>query len=512
MKMRYTILTAIAVFVMTFSAMAQNLQPKEGFTIHTVQWFEDMQNISAKYGVPEDIIIKVNNLKDFKLFTRQQIYIPISEKYWPGAEASEKKEPVVEPEPVVVEPEPVKEPKEPVMVEPEPVMVEPEPEPVMVEPEPEPVVVEPEPVILPVTEEFATSEYPEVDVDILYPVAEPESKSEITFALVLPFSAKHEAERGNCLDFYSGVLMATKRLAEEGISINLNVHDTKDENYIQQENNDFILGPIKSDDIANILWRVGWIPVVSPLDQKAENLAISHRNLVQAPSPLAAQYEDAVNWACSIAGDKPDNFIIISSPADTMSLRLARTSLDNAGKHYSICNCSVQGEVSGWDRAFNPGARNIVFLAATGEAILNNALRNMVIESTKGDILTFAVSKIRSYDTIPVENLHLANAHITCPYYVDYKDRDTHNFIRTYRALYKTEPSQYAFQGYDLTYFMAKSYSSLGRGWSGYADTLPKMEMLQATFRLQRTESGSLLNHGMRRLEYTKDYKVESVK
>jgi len=476
MKIKKAILTTFAVFAVSFVALAQDLQPREGFTVHTVKWFEDLPNISAKYGVPEDIILKVNRLENSKLNTRQQIYIPTSEKYWPKETAQPT-------------------PSEPIKKE------------------------EHVPVIPEIKESAAVKEESApISEDKVLPVEDqqifntPEPKSEITFALTLPFESGSESERGNCLDFYSGILLASKKLAEEGISINLNVHDISDTDNISQENNDFIIGPIKSDDLSNLLWKVGWIPVVSPLDQKAEALATSHQNFVQAPSGTAAQYEEAVNWACSTSSDKKDNFIIITSSSDTLSLRLARQPLEKAGKTYGICKCSVQGEVSGWNRYFNPDARNIVIIAATGEAILNNALRNMVIESTKGEIVTFAGSKIRSYSTIPVENLHLANTHVLCPYYVDYSDSATHSFVRTYRALYNSDPSQYAFQGYDLAYFMAKSYSDLGRSWSNLADTLPRMDMLQTSFQMQRTDSGAMQNHGMRRLEYTRDYKIELVK
>ena len=46
------------------------------YIVHTVRWFEDLDMISEKYGVPVDIIMEVNGLTGRKLTNRQKLKIP----------------------------------------------------------------------------------------------------------------------------------------------------------------------------------------------------------------------------------------------------------------------------------------------------------------------------------------------------------------------------------------------------------------------------------------------------
>ena len=46
------------------------------YIIHTVKWFEDLDSISEKYGVPVDVIMQENGLTGRKLTRRQKLRIP----------------------------------------------------------------------------------------------------------------------------------------------------------------------------------------------------------------------------------------------------------------------------------------------------------------------------------------------------------------------------------------------------------------------------------------------------
>ena len=48
--------------------------------VHTVKWYEDIEDIAQKYGVSAEAIMEVNSLKDRKLTTRQKIQIPFQEE------------------------------------------------------------------------------------------------------------------------------------------------------------------------------------------------------------------------------------------------------------------------------------------------------------------------------------------------------------------------------------------------------------------------------------------------
>lgn len=441
-------------------AFGQNLQPVEGFTVHTVKWFEDLSSISASYGVPADVIMKINGLKNNKLKTRQELYIPSDEKYWTvilvsgrGSDAAEPLQPAVKEK-----------------------------------------------------TDASLFHWRDKKTDSTFSAYTSAcGNNKVRMALLLPMKDKLNAAQGNNLDFYSGVLLAAKDLGTEGIDVELNVYDFSkgfgDNTGIEQ--NDFVVGPVRCEDIENILdvFDKNTI-IVSPLDHKAERLVGNHPNLVQAPTSQEEQYYGAIR-----AND--DNYIIVTSTVDTTALREARTALETSGIKYSICLCNVSNEIEGWERAFSNEKHNVVIVAVTNEAILNNAIRSIGLYADKGNITAYCNNKVRSYATIPVENIHNAEVHALCTYYIDYTDSRTLSFIHRYRALFNTEPSQFAFQGYDICCFMCKTYAKYGKAWNNLITEEPEMQLLQSDYKMKRISGGGLINSGVRCVAYGSDFSVK---
>ena len=79
---------------------------------------------------------------------------------------------------------------------------------------------------------------------------------------------------------------------------------------------------------------------------------------------------------------------------------------------------------------------------------------------------------------------------------MDYSNPKVDAFVRAYRALFKTEPSQFAFQGYDTArYFMERATKG-----TGYA------RGLHTDFFLEPDEFGNGVNKAVRRIVYRKDF------
>lgn len=451
---KFFILAAVLMAV-SFVTRAQDSTDKD-FIEHKVKWYEDIETISKLYGVPEEVIVIINKLEDTTLHSRQILLIPKSEKQWPAAgtkvaEAEDVQEAVFDTDTVQV---------------------------------------------------FATTV--------------PERKDTVNVGLLLPFINNDRSGNGNNMDFYSGVLMAVKQAGEEGINVNLNVFDFNRDEWMQSEigENDFIIGPVRNDDIEKALVVIrDSIPVISPLDSKAARIARLDRRLVQAASSTAEQYREIAQWASEIGWHHSlARYIIVGSQSDTASLNAAVKAFEDKGLDFRFCTTGVQGEIDGWERTALPadgGGHNIAVLAIANEAILNNAVRNMSIYASEGNVTVLTGSRIRSYETIPEENIHKAEIHAVCPYYVDYTDAATLDFIHRYRSFFRNEPSQFSYQGYDLAYFMITSYSRNGKAWANTIADADKCDMLQTCIKFRKTENGALVNSGLRRIIYRQNYKVE---
>ena len=100
------------------------------------------------------------------------------------------------------------------------------------------------------------------------------------------------------------------------------------------------------------------------------------------------------------------------------------------------------------------------------------------------------------------------NASLT--YNIDYENPDVQNFIRRYRAMFNTEPTQFAYQGYDVTKYFVGLIAKYQNDWMYYLKN-EDAEMLQSSFLFRTNGQGGFLNNGIRRIIYGKDYSIEEV-
>ncbi len=439
--------------------------PADG-SVHIVKWFEDLDVIAEKYGVTVEAIMKANGLKGRKLTKRQKLIIPASSDI--------------------------------------------------------------------VVEETVTEEVPATE-DVETPIAENEEPAveeetedrwifpnrEVSVSLLLPLKATGSASSRNNMDFYSGVLLATYDMAEDGIKTELSVYDVADGNLPvtreRIENSDLVIGPISSGDLGRLFELAPDAKaVISPLDPRAEELVGTHGNMIQAPVPHKLQYEDLAEW---LKEDKKysDKVIVITEKGarQNAAVDMMKAAIDSTGISYGPFSYSIlegRNVTEPLIRLMTDRGTNRFLIASESEAFVNDVVRNLnVLVHKKYDIVLYAPSKIRSFETIEAENFHNVNMHVSLGYYIDYSDKDVMDFIMKYRALFNTEPTQFAFQGYDIASYFIRLYSRYGNRWpSKIGDD--EMQMLQSTFDCMKTDDGGYINTGVRRIIYGNDWSVNKIR
>ena len=428
-------------------APAPEAPAAQGYKEHVRKWYENLDDIARKYKVSKEDIMRFNSLTSETLSRRQVLKIP-TEPLLPAETVDETAEPA---------------PADTLSTSPE-------------EPKKDTVVV---------------SFFP---------------KSCVNVALMLPLTASGAAGDMN-MDFYSGVLLAVKDLEEKGISTELHVHDlTKGTipGAYSLGNTDFILGPISSKDIRTVLDYTGkGIPLISPLDQKAAEIMAEAPLLVQAPPRTEAQYEDIVSW---VREDRTlsDNVLLIKEKG-VQSAASEAISGNMGGQFFPFQTLSYamsEGTTipTRLPLLLSKAGTNRVVIASDREEFVSDVLRNITIMQGKGyEVVVYATSKIRSFDIDPAV-LHELALHVSSSYYVDYSARAVKRFLLEYRALYNTEPSQFAFQGYDIASYFITLVSKYGEGWRIMA---PKTVETGLHMEVRFSEG---VNKGVRRIVYRKDY------
>lgn len=445
---------------------------------YTVSWFDDLSSVAAKFNVSEDAIIAANNLKTRKLKNRQVLIIPAP------TQSQAKKE--AEDEVKVAE-----------SAQPEAVAVEME------------------------NEEAESWDYFADATSITDLFFTSSAKPEVYMSLVLPFKANGTSGSRNNMDFYSGVLLAARDLTDNGIDIKLKIFDSANDsikiNVRELKDSDVIIGPVSTKDINSTLAMTsGACPIVSPLDQRVETLVSKHRNLIQAPTSQYAQYTDLANW---IKEDMlaDDRVIIVSEKGGRQSDngKAIISVINSQGIEYTPFTYSI---LEGRDiqqvleSKLTPTGINRFIIASESEAFVNDAIRNMnLILHNKFNVVLYAPSKIRTFETIEIENLHNVSLHTSLSYEIDYQSDQTRSFLGKYRAMFGTEPSQFAFQGYDLAKYFAEIIAKYPHDWMSHLEE-HKAEMLQSSISFWSNGTGGYVNQGTRRIIYGKGYSITEAK
>lgn len=439
-------------------------------TVHVTKWYEDLDTIAEKYGVSVEAIMKANGLTGRKLSSRQKLVIPDPDETFEEtvlAEASEDAR---------SEEKPAEEAADTVSVQ----------------------------------EADTVDTMQQI---VLYP------KEKVTATLLLPLNANGTTGSRNNMDFYSGVLLAVNDLAEEGISTDLNVYDISGGATVTEEDlegSELIIGPVSAGDIGRYFGIVPQgLSLVSPLDQRAERLVDAHSNMVQAPTPHEVQYQDLIAWLKEdMTGG--DSVIMITEKGVHSDVAIAMKSImDSSAVSYHPFSYSI---LEGRDvtrtlaGVMTPTGVNRVVIGSDNEAFVNDVVRNLnLLIHRKLNVVLYGTSKIRGFETIEAENFHNTSMHVSLSYYIDYEDARVKAFLMKYRALFNTEPTQFAFQGYDIAkYFIPLAYT-YGERWP---EMLSESEraMLQSTFKCVREGDGGFVNHGIRRIVYGNDWNIEKVR
>lgn len=442
----------------------------EEFTVHTVKWYEDLSSIANKYRISKESIIAYNKLSSPRIQKGMKLKIPKD----PSAMAA------------------VTEGQEVPEVQEEQVSGQ---------------------------QMATTAELADEEVTVTGETAETEIPSERNYlrtALLLPFNAGTGKVNDSNYDFYSGALLALKDLADAGLNVDLSVYDISRKGVLETaeiyNTNDVILGPISLENINDAL---DVCPadkiIISPLDPKTVSLAAGTPNFIQAPSTAEAQYNDLLEWIKE--ENKPEDKLIVISEKNMAATPLAEA-VAKSGLEFETVNYGIlEGRdiTSMLQKLMTTTATNRVVVTSESEAFINDVVRNLnIMIFQKYDVVLYGPSRIRNFETIEVENYHNAKLHVSSSYFIDYDNNKVKRFLMEYRALFGAEPSPFAYQGYDTTYYFLQKCASGGIRWERSLES-ERFKGLQSDFLFDKVPEGGYYNKAVRRIVYEGDYSIKMV-
>ena len=435
--------------------------------VHVRKWYEDLSMIADQYGVTVEDIMDANNLTDTLLTNRQKLVIPAPRMDDARAEHTETE---------------VK---------------------VMTETEASDNIAE------------AASSNDEMPAETIVRQSGP-----VSTTMLLPLRNAEGKLSKNNMDFYSGAMLAVYDLAQKGIDIDINTFDLADPGISVTkediEGSDIIIGPISAADQTRVLQSSDSCMLISPLDPRAEKLVAQYGRLIQAPTPHRVQYQDLTSWIKEEMGEN-DKVIMFSERTARVSetVNTMKEVMDSSGIAYAPFEYSI---LEGRDileplkELMTPEGTNRIYIASESEAFVNDVVRNlnlMLLENFA--VVLYAPSRVRNFETIEVEHFHKTSMRVSLTYYINYEDQAVKDFLMKYRAIYNTEPTQFAFQGYDLATYFINLCSKYGKDWMDMLESSSEA-MLQSTFRFSKQETGGYINTGVRRIEYGPKWKINQIR
>ncbi len=393
---------------------------------HKVKKSESLESIAGKYGVSTDALVSFNNLQSRELRRKQVIYIPNEDFIVLLDEYAKVKHPEI-----------------------------------------------------PAEKDKTIVEQQEVDLnfDDNYTATLPDFGKVMDFTFILPLGLRDSiGPNSNFMDFYAGALLAADTIKEMGYDVTFNLVDQTLYGSVDGiissgllSGRKLIVGPVMFQDMAKVLSHTdNDAIVVSPMDMNGERFVASNRNYIQVPPAQNSHLENLIDLV--ISKSNLQNSIMVIYEKDGTDTALVKSVLDLLDAKGAIYNKFSYGILEGREvldnimYALEPGLENLVLVPSNSEAFVSDVVRNLNLLHTnpatekKRSVVLFGTAKWKNFETIEVDYFHKMNLHLSLPYYVDYTSPIVKRFLMKYRALYNSEPTPFAFQGFDITMmFLNKS-------------------------------------------------------
>lgn len=331
-------------------------------------------------------------------------------------------------------------------------------------------------------------------------------------------SIKKDPYLNASLDFYSGVLTAIDSLKKLGVSLKVDVYDTKHQvsevTHIIRNNNfenvDAVIGPLTTEsfDAAASELRTYNVPIISPI---GENLRL-YDNVFQSKPSDDLLRSKIVNFVS--ADSLGNNILIISDTKTSEVANSLKREFNQAKQVFSRKNKNGEDEFfvtrEDIEDALIPG-KNYVFLETTNEGFVSNvtsvlaSLNNNGISVLDGEPLEIVLLTTRvnsAFEGDQVNNTHLSKLQFHfASNSKDYNENDNSMFVKNYTNLYNITPNKRAVKGFDLTMDVVLRLVSSENLYASVKNT-PLTEYVENKFAYKKKLFGGYYNDSVYLVKY----------
>jgi LysM repeat protein len=339
----------------------------------------------------------------------------------------------------------------------------------------------------------------------------------VNIGMMLPFMSKNDSldfQNDRLLnittDFYLGALLAVDSLKGQGLSINLHVYDTENNESVskrissQPGFNDFdaIIGPLFLKNVKAVSNNLYRPLIISPISTK-DHSTIRNKNLVQEMSSRENFTVEMLAYIKSVYTKQ--KLIIIKNDSENSVKQFNRIfkeiqALDSTQEVVVLepKDGYIKPEVFKVFRdTLDRDIENWFFLADNEEAFVNDVFNNLGVFPEVDELTLFAFETGRSYEKIDNNYLARVNFHYPSNSFIDRNTADYLIFEKKYFKKYFALPSKNAIEGFDITYDilmrLATNEDLINQGIS---------QRIATKYNFIENTSGSIINNGIFIIKY----------
>lgn len=318
-------------------------------------------------------------------------------------------------------------------------------------------------------------------------------KAEYNIAFFLPFQAaeanaidiekiiKRETEFSNrtsvAIQFYEGALLAIDSLKKQHLKAKVYVYDIDDKDSLNIVNilkkpelasMDLMIGPFYGSSFMPIskFAKEHSIAIVSPFIQVNKILFNPYVCKVLPSSTL--QIEQMAHFV--VDSFHTQNIILINNEnAKEVSFfysfkNTANKAMLKAG-HPVSDSVKDAKNIAAVQSLLSMTKTNVIVLPSNNQSYVTEFIRLLNNTTDKYKVVLFGQHSWMNFDNLDIDYLNSLSLHIPSNSFIDYSNPNTLKFIKDYREKYKTEPEDYVFQGFDVTYYFISSLQKYGSGF-----------------------------------------------
>ncbi|MFP4556004.1 MAG: LysM peptidoglycan-binding domain-containing protein [Bacteroidales bacterium] len=334
----------------------------------------------------------------------------------------------------------------------------------------------------------------------------------------------------NFLDFYQGLLIALDSLKDQGTSIKLTVYNTgknaknakelTKEEGLQEAN--LIIGPAYPECLKPIadFALENRIPMVSPLSPN--NFLLDKNPYLFQVNPSFStqlkQFTESINFC------EGQNIVLVHE-ADSTNVGMIDNLKEKISQRFSDCSSpdlihykevtykagssspDVQERIS---HSLSLDRENMIIVPSNNEAFVSDLLGNLHTLSTiyKYPVSVYGFPRWKKFRNVQIEYYYQLQLHLFTPFYVDYQNNDVKSFITKYRDAFRSEPTQYSYQGYDVMLYFMTAMRNYGPDFQ-FCISNHNVELLQSNYRFKKINTLSgFENQSVYMLRYKKDFEI----